>query len=396
MSLSTLPLGYCTNVHPGQTVAEVLQGLQNFTIPARRQLGSRIAAGLWLPATVIGELEQAPELLPSLQQVLREGELVCYSLNAFPFGNFHGTRVKENVYLPDWAHPDRLRYTARCANVLSELMPEGVEGSISTVPLGFKGFPQPVDFIDRCIGQLLELARQLDELHDETGRIIRLAIEPEPCCLLETTPETLAFFDRLYASAEQRSLLDEARRHLGLCYDVCHQAVEFEDIPGTIRQFSQADVRINKVHITCAIHVEAPLENRSAMEALQAYVEPRYLHQTFVRSRSGEIAHRQDLTRELLESPPVEFREAEAWRVHFHVPVHREELGPLQTTRQELKGALAAVAGLDYAPHLEVETYTWGVLPGEEQPSLEQGVVNELAATQGLLQQIGRDQPSAP
>lgn len=395
MSISTLPLSYCTNVHPGLTVPEVASGLQQFTIPARDRVGAPIAAGLWLAAPVIAELQAEPAALDCLRGMLIGGELSCYTLNAFPYGNFHSDRVKEQVYLPDWTAPERLKYTLDCATVLSELLREGAEGSISTVPLGFKELASGPDFEVGCIDNLLQLAAGLDDLHDDTGRVIRLAIEPEPRCVLETTAETLGFFDRLFAVAEQRHQLDIAQRHLGVCYDVCHQAVEFEDIPSSIAALQQAEIRINKVHITCALHLDNPAENSAGREYLANFVEPRYLHQTFARQADGSTIFQTDLTTELCRQPPAEFLNAESWRIHYHVPVHAESVGPLRTTRPELRTALASVAALDYAPHLEVETYTWGVLPEGARHDLVEGLAAELTATRNELAALQEVPPSS-
>ena len=385
MTISNLPLSYCTNVHPGQTVAEVEAGLDRFTLPIKANYGSELAAGLWLAAPVIRELEQTPDGVPRFADGLRSRGLTCYTLNAFPYGDFHSARVKENVYLPDWSQPNRLDYTVACARVLAALLPEGVDGSISTVPLGFKPFEHPIDFADRCADQLIELARQFDRLHRETGRLIRLAIEPEPFCVIETTDETLQFFERLHTRAADVRALDVVRTHLGVCYDVCHQAVEFEDVPASIRSLAAADIRINKVHITCAIEAAHPGCNEAVRAALARYVEPRYLHQTFARMATGQIVRQVDLNEQLTATPSPEFRDAPLWRVHFHVPVDVEHLGPLGTTRGELKQALATLPELHYAPHLEVETYTWEVLPGGGPPHIVEGFTRELLATKKLL-----------
>ncbi|MBT5020516.1 MAG: metabolite traffic protein EboE [Planctomicrobium sp.] len=386
MSISTLPLSYCTNVHPGQTVEEVINGLQEFTIPARNKLGEKIAAGLWLPASAIAEIRQDNSQLKQLIEVLTEGDLVCYTLNTFPYGNFHSARVKENVYLPDWTSPDRLDYTIQSAEVLAELMPEGVEGSLSTVPLGFKGFDHPESFLADCIENLLKTAQQLDQLHDDTGRVLRLAIEPEPLCVLETTAEAIDFFKQLFETAEDRGQLDIAQRHLGVCYDVCHQSIEFEDVKQSIRDLSKAEIRINKVHITCALRIESPGSNAAAREQLANFVEQRYLHQTFASIADG-VESITDLTKEFCEHPPEQFQAADEWRIHFHVPVHEESVGELKTTRDDLKTAIKAVADLEYAPHLEVETYTWNVLPGSEEVQLVDGLVRELSTTRELLEE---------
>ncbi|MFV0443724.1 MAG: metabolite traffic protein EboE [Planctomycetaceae bacterium] len=396
MSFSTLPLSYCTNVHPGQSVAEVVARLRDCTAPVQEQLGTPIAAGLWLADAVIREVANDPASAQRLQETLEELDLVCYTLNAFPFGNFHSEQVKEQVYLPDWTTGERFDYTLACARYLAELLPDGVEGSLSTVPLGYKGFPHANDFDSRCHARLLQLAESLDELHDDTGRVIRLAIEPEPCCVLETTDETLGFFEQLFAAAESSGRLEMARRHLGVCYDVCHQSVEFEDVGDSIARLAATDVRINKVHITCALRLTEPGDNSDGREALQHFVEPRYLHQTLARGPKGELLRQQDLSAEFCSVPPADFAAAGEWRTHFHVPVNAETIGPLLTTRDDLRRALQAVHQLPYAPHLEVETYTWGVLPGEAKPLLVDGLTAELRATRELLQSIGSEGSPSP
>jgi sugar phosphate isomerase/epimerase len=385
MTISSLPLSYCTNVHPGRTVAEVEDGLDRFTLPIKAGYGQDLAAGLWLAAPIIQELEASPDGVQRFADGLARRELTCYTLNAFPYGDFHSARVKENVYLPDWTQPNRLQYTLGCARALAAFLPQGAEGSISTVPLGFKPFEHPIDFADRCADQLIDLARGLDRLHSQTGKLIRLAIEPEPFCVIETTDETLQFFARLRERAADAGALDVVTTHLGVCYDVCHQAVEFDDVAASIRSLTAAKIRINKVHITCAIEVANPGSNGAARTALARYVEPRYLHQTFARTTSGSIVRQVDLDEPLASTPSPEFRDAPMWRVHFHVPVDAEHLGPLGTTRGELKKALAVIPELDYAPHLEVETYTWEVLPGGGTPNIVEGFTRELLATKKLL-----------
>ena len=400
--ISRLPLSYCTNVHPGRTVAEVLDGLRRFTAPMQSRVAQPVAAGLWLAASVVQDsIVDGGERI-RLHETLRELGLVCYTLNTFPYGDFHSPRVKENVYLPDWTDPRRLNYTRDCAHVLAGLLPAGVDGSLSTVPLGFKELAssQRPGHREECIANLLQMARFLGAMAI-AGPMIRLAIEPEPFCLLETTPETLAFFEELFREADRRGIGGAAREHLGVCYDVCHQAVEFEDVTESIAALSKAGVRINKVHITCAIELESPRQNLAGREALAGYAEERYLHQTLARTRSGEVLRRVDLTSALAVDPPADFLDAESWRVHFHVPVNLESLGVpgLRTTRRELQEALAAVATLDYAPHLEVETYTWPVLPGASDVAGDErliaGLTAEMQSTRQLLE-YGHSLPFSP
>lgn len=387
MTLSHLPLSYCTNAHAGRTVAEVQTGVTNFSAPIRDRFGEPLAVGLWLARSVMDELA-APAAVSRFAEFLAEQRLTCHTLNAFPYGDFHSDRVKEQVYLPDWTTLARQKYTIDCARLLAALLPADSEGSISTVPLGFKELATASGFLESCCDPLLETARELEQIYQQTGRRIRLAIEPEPLCVLETTPETVQFFELLRQRAADKHLLDEVNEYLGVCYDVCHQSVEFEDVVASIQTLTAAGIRINKLHISCAIEARNVTRDPAVREALQRYIEPRYLHQTFARKPGGTTVSWTDLDQGLLAAPPVDFAAADIWRVHFHVPVDAEQLGPLQTTRPDLERALVAVRDLDYAPHLEVETYTWEVLPDGGRMQMVEGMSRELLATRRLLTQV--------
>ena len=390
MTLSRLPLSYCTNVHPGRTVAEVIDGLTSHSAAVQRQLDFPMAAGLWLSASVVRELTENSDQMEQLAQVLWQHDLCCYTLNTFPYGDFHSERVKEQVYLPDWASFERILYTEQCAAILGQLLPEGGEGSLSTVPLGGRMNPRDGDFHAVCFSYLIRLAKYLHQLFETTGRRIRLGLEPEPMCEMSGTGEwTLPVFERLFAQAEALGCEPLVREYIGACFDVCHQAVEFEDVAESIEQFVRCGIRINKVHITNAVELLNPSENAAGRQALRQFVEPRYLHQTSARFDDGRIKMRLDLTREDIERQPAdEFMQANSWRVHFHVPIFAESLGALRTTREDLAAALRKVATLSYAPQLEVETYTWPVMPGEsavDSPPLADRIAQELRSAAELL-----------
>jgi sugar phosphate isomerase/epimerase len=389
MAFSTLPLSYCTNVHPCRTAADVPLLLDRFALPIRDRCGFEIAVGLWLPAAAAAVTARPPDLAatggpPDLAAAVAARGLSCHTLNAFPYGDFHGARVKENVYQPDWTDPRRLDYTLACGRLLATLLPEGGEGSISTLPLGFKAAATRSAFEPESIANLLACAREFAAIHDRTGRLIRLAIEPEPFCVMETTAETIAFFDRLFAAAAAAGSEESVRRHVGLCYDVCHQAVEFEDPAAAIAALDGAGVRINKVQISCAIEVIDPRDPEQR-RALADYVEPRYLHQTTGRAADGTIRRSVDLTADLVRDPPAEWLACRPWRIHYHVPVDADRLGPLGTTRNDLRAAMNAIGGLAHAPHLEVETYTWPVMAGGEPAPIVAGVADELRAVRSML-----------
>lgn len=381
MAFSPLPLAYCTNVHPCRAVADVPAMLDRHAVEVRERCGFGLSVGLWLPEAAVAE----PDAAEVVGRALASRGLSCHTLNAFPFGDFHGTRVKEQVYLPDWSDRRRLDYTLACARLLAAILPPGGEGSISTLPLGFKGFDHGPGFMAACADALLTCGRELATLEAATGRTIRLALEPEPCCILETTAEAVAFFTALFARAAHAGIEQEARRHVGVCYDVCHQAVEFEDAAAALTTLAAADIRINKVQISCAIEATDPADP-AQRAALLAYVEPRYLHQTFARGADGSLHHAVDLTADLIADPAWHARAP--WRVHYHVPVDAERIGPLRTTRGDLEQALAAIGRLDHAPHLEVETYTWPVLPGADPVDLATGIAREMTATRTLIRNI--------
>ncbi|MCH2211844.1 MAG: metabolite traffic protein EboE [Fuerstiella sp.] len=390
MAISNLPLSYCTNVHPGQSADEVIDGINTCTAAAARTFNRPLAAGLWLARSVVTELLDSQSKLEQVGQVLWQHDLSCYTLNAFPFGNFHSDRVKENVYLPDWSTPDRLRYTQECAQLLAELLPKAAEGSLSTVPLGGRMNPTRPEFAEECFTNVIKAAQHLADLHESTGRLIRLAIEPEPMCHLSSiSRDVIPWFAQLREKAGSANQLDILQEHVGLCLDVCHQAVEFEDLTHSINLLESNSIRINKLHITNAVQLQHPLENEAGRQALLQYVEPRYLHQTYAKFSDGHIEQRTDLTVEHINcSPPDQFLQAEDWRIHFHVPVFAETLGPLHTTRHELEQAISRIADLPYSPHLEVETYTWPVMPGEDAlPSLNTAdrIAKELDAATEII-----------
>jgi hypothetical protein len=376
-------LTYCTNIHAGETWPQVLASLERVLPRVRAALGAqRLGVGLRLSA-VSAESLADPATLDAFARFLDESGCYVFTINAFPFGAFHGARVKENVYAPDWSTPARLAYTNACAGILAALLPEGVSGTVSTVPGTFKTWaPGRVDAI---VGNLLEHAVHLDEIREKTGRTIILALEPEPCCLLETIDETVTFFKRhLFASATAAHLArrrgisrarasDALRRHLGVCYDVCHAAVEFEDAAASIGGLQAAGISVAKLQLSAALRIPAVTEQARAL--LRPYAEPVYLHQVVERSDSG-LKRYLDLPEALHTAPMPSCTE---WRIHFHVPIFHDGAGPLRTTQGFLGDVLDLHRASSVTEHLEVETYTFDVLPPElRQDDISTAIAREL------------------
>lgn len=361
-------LTYCTNIHAGETWPEVLAGLRRHLPPIKAAVAPEVplGVGLRLSAVAAEALEQAAAL-EELQSLLEAGGYYVFTINGFPYGAFHGQRVKEGAYRPDWSEAPRLDYTNRLTDILARLLPEGMTGSVSTVPGTFK--PWAEGAVDAIAHNLVAQVGHLVALKERTGKRLLLALEPEPYCLLETIEETIDFFQaRLFGTAATRQLSEQTglavpaaeaalRRHLGVCYDVCHAAVEFEDPRASVAALQAAGIEIAKVQLSSALRIRS-VESTTA-ERLRPFDEPVYLHQV-VERRGTELQRYLDLP-EALDG--IDEAQGNEWRIHFHVPIFLEEIENFSTTQDFLREILALHREDPITEHLEVETYTWDVLP---------------------------------
>lgn len=388
------------------TSADAILDALKIVVPALRREGSepcrktRLGVGLWIPASVARRLDSDAGRARAFAQELRSFDLEVFTLNGFPFGDFHGERVKENVFVPSWADPARLEYTLGLGRLLAAWLPEGEHGSISTVAAGFKRLHRTPGFARACAGALLELAWAWHRMEQETGRRLVLGLEPEPGSTLETTAEVVRFFEDHLLHRPARDVLRRrgleatriesvVRRHVGVCYDACHQAVMFEHAAEALGRLEAAGIEIAKLQVTNALEVPRPGADEERLGRLAQFAEPRYLHQV-TRPEGGGAAYQEDLEG-LLARPGPEWLAAERWRIHFHVPVHRDEVSGFATTRPELAAALETTVRRNLTSHFEVETYTWGVLPDEvrSRERLGPGLARELAWTCRTLEEIG-------
>jgi len=354
-------LGYCTNVHPYDDVAGMLAALERHAVPLRRELGlsQALGVGLWLPASVARELAADPT---PLRRRLEQLGLYAFTVNAFPYGAFHAERVKGEVFRPTWAEPERLHYTLAAAEALAGLLPEGEQGSLSTHSGSYKPWGPGANDEDAIVAGLLAAADGLAALEARSGRRINLAIEPEPLSFLETTDEVVDLFTRRLMPAS-----DAARRHLGLCYDACHQAVEWEDMAASVSALRAAGVPLAKVQLSSAVVLNNPGQDR---ELLRPFAEDRWFHQVVYRDASGALVRLPDLPEALADEAAAR---ADEWRVHLHVPLFADPLddeGRLATTRPWLERLLAEVGSTEVTPHLEIETYSFGAIPAARRRAL--------------------------
>ncbi|MFI6422883.1 metabolite traffic protein EboE [Streptomyces sp. NPDC050842] len=357
-------LCYCTNVHPAEDVAGILRQLDAYAVPVRERLGcDRLGLGLWLAAEAAAELAADPAAVRRLRAELDARGLSVLTLNAFPYGGFHQEVVKHSVYRPDWTDPARARYTADCAYVLAGLMPEDADGaSLSTLPLGWRT-PWSPEADRRAESALRWTAGELRKASARAGRPIRLAVEPEPGCVLDTVADAVRW---LVPRVDPEVV--------GICLDTAHLAVSFAEPEQAVAAVEEAGLAVVKVQASAALHVDDP-RDPAARRLLARYAEPRYLHQVREAGERGRVLAADDLP-EALETLPGRG----AWRVHFHIPLHAEPERPLRATTDVLRRAVAA-AGDKVV--IEVETYTWQVLPRGADPV--DGIAAELEWAQREL-----------
>ncbi len=372
-------LSYCTNIHPAETWEETLVVLQTHVLAVRDRLvvegmlavGEAFAIGLRLSAVAARELLTGTQLA-EFRHWLAETNTYVFTINGFPYGSFHGTRVKEQVFKPDWTDTDRLAYTKDLFLILAAIARPGTDASVSTLPGSHKTFHADESEI---LKNLIHLAEWLNILAEETGLDLHLGLEPEPLGHFENTAETLAFFERLHAAAQQPELI---RRHIGVNYDACHFALEFDEATASLDALCAAGIRISKIHLSSALALDP--QDASARQALRPFDEPTYFHQTLLQARDGSITRLLDLPLLFgsVENGSLDLSPFREMRVHFHIPLDAEPAPPLRSTRSETEKVLAwRTENPSACQHFEIETYTWGVLPRGLQRPVEEQIAGE-------------------
>ena len=401
-------LSYCTNIHPAESWSELRRVLEVAVPGVRDRVPHEgpFGVGLRVSARAASELASAARLR-ELREILDRHGLYVFTLNGFPYGAFHGAPVKERVYLPDWRAPERLSYTNELATLLAELLPEGVDGSISTVPGALRSAVTQPDQIEAIADALVAHAAHLYRIRGERGRLVELAIEPEPGCLFETTQEAVAFVSevlpaggRIARFAGEIGLgLEDAeevlRRHVGLCLDACHAAVQSEDPEASVDAAARAGVRIGKIQVSAGLRLRLegePALDAPRLESLMAFADDVYLHQVVERSARG-VRRWLDLG-EAIRAAGGDPELPRTWHVHFHVPVFADRIEPFESTRDATHRLLELQALRGITSHLEVETYTWGVLPAEHRVEpVEAAIARELQWTSSVLDAARGDDP---
>lgn len=352
-------LGYCTNIHRGESWDETWRTLRDYTMRVRDRVakGKPYGIGLRLGERAARELAQ-PCQLAEFQEWLEANDSYVFTINGFPYGAFHGTRVKEQVFKPDWKTKERLDYTCLLFDLLSKLLPKGISGSVSTLPGSHKEFGIGMDELDAIFANLKACSEHIQRLCDATGQDLHLGLEPEPLGLFETSGETLKFFGLYFDRyPKDRTFL----QRVGLNYDCCHLAIEFEEAQEALERISSSGIRLSKLHLSSALRFQPTPENR---ERLRGFDEPVYFHQVVIREGDTPLRRFRDIPEALDMASRMPHEIGDEWRVHFHIPLHAQPSGGFHDTKDHLLGALDWL-GKNPAKcqHLEMETYTWEVLP---------------------------------
>lgn len=354
-------LAYCTNIHRGQDWPETFAALKNHTLKVRDRVakGRAYAIGLRLSHQAAVQLNDA-ETLKAFQTWLEKENCYVFTINGFPYGTFHGGRVKELAYVPDWTTPERVAYTNLLFDLLARLVPAGIEGSVSTVPCSFKPLINTKEQVAAMRKNIRQAAHHVREAERRSGKTLHLGLEPEPLCYLETSSETVAFFDELRAEFPGDEALFE---NLGVNYDCCHLAVEYEEAGAALERFVSNKIKISKLHFSSALKL-APDEEKK--KALQAFVDPVYFHQVVARTSNGDLVRYLDLDQALAGDGHSPMETEEEWRIHFHVPLHCKPSPVFDTTAGHVLEVMDVLGkNPNLCSHVEMETYTWEVLPPE-------------------------------
>lgn len=403
MNINSTHLSYCSNIHAGETWDATFQNLKIYIPEVKKRLAHKGAFGIGLRLSHEAALVlERPDRLQEFQDWLKKSNAYIYTLNCFPYGGFHRTKVKEQVHAPDWTTEARRDYTIRCFRILAQLLPEGMEGGISTSPLSYRHWFSTDAEKEAAFAQatthLIDVVEELVRLRRETGKLLHLDIEPEPDGLLENSEELISYFKNWLLSkgkgvlSKRLGIVEKEASalildHLQVCYDVCHFAIGYEKPKNTFLKFKKAGIGIGKIQLSAALKLLIPdstNERFSIGKRLEEFADTTYLHQVVARTQGGGLLSYPDLPQAITQLNATEDLE---WRVHFHVPIFLENYGTFQSTQEDIVEVLKLVkAEPSITQHLEVETYTWEVLPEDTHLTLGEAISRELAWVREQIQ----------
>jgi len=394
MHVQDFHLSYCSNIHPGESWEATFANLKKYIPEVKHQLKVDNPFGIGLRLSNEASLIlNNPDKLAEFQSWLKQENAYVFTMNCFPFGDFHRTIVKENVHAPDWTTLDRRDYTIRAFRILAQLLPEGLEGGISTSPISYRHWFKSDIELDRAMeiatNHLMDVVMELVEIRKQTGKNLHLDIEPEPDGILENSDEMIWLFTEWLLPKGKPMLAKQLgisiaeaeiaiKNHIQVCYDVCHFAIVYEEPADTFAKFEKAGLKIGKIQISAALKTIVKNDSKNAIKTkLLPFAESTYLHQVVAKKENGSIYSYSDLPDALANLDNIENEE---WRIHFHVPVFLDTYGEIASTQDQILIVLKEILkNPSISKHLEVETYTWEVLPEATRLNLGESISRELA-----------------
>jgi hypothetical protein len=376
-------LSYCSNIHTGEIWSEHFAQLKQHVPAVKAQVSPEKSMGLGLRFANQASIDlQDSAHLQELKTWLTDQDLYVFTLNGFPYGGFHDTIVKDQVHAPDWTTTQRRDYTIRLAHILAQLLTEN-EGGISTSPLSYRYWfsseKEREEAMKKSTKHLLEVVHVLDQIAEETGKIIHIDIEPEPDGLLSNHRDFVDWYENILLPAGDSTLI---RRHIQLCFDICHYGVSFDAPKSSIAELKTKNIPVGKIQISSALRVDLRNQEAAKLEELKKYQEPVYLHQVKALRKDGTYEEFKDLDKAFAAYQPNTYDE---WRVHFHVPLFLETYGLLASTQQEIRETIEIQMKSPFTRHLEIETYTWGVLPSAYQLPMADSISREIKTITDIL-----------
>jgi hypothetical protein len=379
-------LTYCSNIHAGESWADHFAALKQYFPAVKKKISPNTRMGIGLRLSNEASLDLIrDDQLANFNAWLTENDAYVFTMNGFPYGGFHHIRVKDQVHTPDWTTTDRVEYTIRLFRILVKLLPNDMDGGVSTSSLSYRHWFKSADALkaarQKATANILLVAEELTRIKKNSGKLLHLDIEPEPDGILESGAEFIDWYENELLPAGSSLLL---KAHIRLCYDVCHFAIGYEDQEEVIRQLKQQGIGIGKIQISAALKGNfAQAHERAAIkQAFATYNEPVYLHQVVARKDDGSLLHYPDLPEALADADDPEVKE---WRAHFHVPVFAEQFGILESTQQQIRQLIEMQKNSPMTNHLEIETYTWEVLPSFLKLPLHESIIRELQWVMELL-----------
>jgi len=402
MKLASGHLSYCTNIHSGESWKDHFEAIKKNFPGIKKQVSpdKNMGIGLRLSNSASTDLLD-PNEVQVFNTWLNDNNAYVFTMNGFPYGDFHHAIVKDQVHAPDWISNERLEYTIRLFKILAELLPQGMEGGISTSPLSYRHWFPTEELSEQAkktaTHNIILVAEELYKFKMERGIRMHLDIEPEPDGMLETGAEFIAWFENMLIPMA-KSILSERlqisesdaeeciKEHICLCYDVCHFAIGYEQHSEILEQLDKKGIRTGKIQISAALKADMPEDansRASIAEAFSKYNEPTYLHQVVARNADRSLVRYRDLPQALNDSQNHTVNE---WRAHFHVPVFAEDLGLLRSTQSDIVDVLEIQKNRPFTDHMEVETYTWEVLPETLKMPIDQSIIRELNWVKDILE----------